>query len=399
VVKGLFTQLAFAGFGPSLYFVEGEAARLYAVRGARPGRLRVGVRRECPRAPGVYGMVDAAGELIYVGKAKCLRTRLLSYFRPNSRDDKAGRIVAAARVVAWEPAACEFAALLRELELIRRWRPRFNVQGQPRRRRHGYVCVGRRPAPHVFLAPRPPATAFASFGPVPSGETAREAVRRVNDWFRLRDCPQAQTMVFADQKELFPVERSFGCLRHDLGACLGPCAAACSRGEYAVAVRAAVRFLEGGDPLPLDVLEREMTAASAAQEFERAAALRDKRAALEWLVRHLDRVRQAARRSCVYVRPGREGRAVWYLIDRGRVRAVVPAPAEDAALRGAAAALETVYGSRRVADGSVSLDEIDGALLVAGWFRRHPQEEERCLDPAQARAERQFSDAPGAVAH
>src|SRR5205823_6722999 len=140
---------------------------------------------------------DAAGELVYVGKAKSLRSRLLSYFRPNSRDPKAGRILEVTRLIAWEPAADEFAALLRELELIRRWQPRFNVQGQPRRWRRAYVCVGRRPAPYVFLAGRPPATAFALFGPVPAGRQAREGVRRVNDWFRLRDCPQAQAMVFA----------------------------------------------------------------------------------------------------------------------------------------------------------------------------------------------------------
>jgi excinuclease ABC subunit C len=136
-------------------------------------------------------MVDATGELVYVGKAKCLRARLLSYFRTNSRDPKAGRILEAARQIVWEVGASEFGALLRELELIRRWQPRFNVQGQPARRRRGYVCVGRRPAPYVFFAARPPRTALAVFGPVPAGTTAREAVRRVNDWFRLRDCPQA----------------------------------------------------------------------------------------------------------------------------------------------------------------------------------------------------------------
>src|SRR5262249_32652426 len=158
--------------------------------------------------------------------------RLLSYFRPNSRDPKAGRILDQTRVLVWETAPSEFAALLRELELIRRWQPRFNVQGQPRRRRRVYVCLGRRPAPYAFLAPRPASTVLAGFGPVPSGERAREAVRRVNDWYGLRDCPQAQEMVFAEQKELFPVLRAAGCLRHEIGTCLGPCAAACTQAAY-----------------------------------------------------------------------------------------------------------------------------------------------------------------------
>src|SRR5262249_59620109 len=125
-------------------------------------------------------------ELIYVGKAKCLRSRLLSYFRPRSRDPKAGRIVEHTFVIAWELATSEFAALLRELELIRRWQPRFNVQGQPyRRRRRVYVCVGRRPAPYVFTAAAPPRTARDIFGPVPKGGTVRGGVGGVEAWFRV----------------------------------------------------------------------------------------------------------------------------------------------------------------------------------------------------------------------
>src|ERR1700739_4950098 len=70
------------------------------------------IRQDCPRRPGVYGMVDARGEVIYVGKAKSLRARLMSYFRPRSRDPKAGRILEAARRIAWELLPREFAALL-----------------------------------------------------------------------------------------------------------------------------------------------------------------------------------------------------------------------------------------------------------------------------------------------
>jgi excinuclease ABC subunit C len=310
--------------------MSGVAAPLLeAIHGHRPSRLREKVRKRCPRQPGVYGMVDASGELIYVGKAKCLRSRLLSYFRPNSRDPKAGRIIENTFVIAWELATSEFAALLRELELIRRWQPRFNVQGQPNRRRRTYVCVGREPAPYLFLSPKPPGTAFAGFGPVPSGVTAREGVRRLNDWFRLRDCPQAQEMLFADQSELFPLERTPGCSRHEIGQCLGPCAAACSRGAYTDAVGSALAFLEGRDASPLERIEGDMNAASAALQFERAAALRDKLAALQWLTDHLARLHEAARQSFVYAVPSADGPDLWYAIHGGRVRAVLPAPHDD----------------------------------------------------------------------
>ena len=198
----LFSRPAFTGFGPDGLAPSLPPPPLFQVRARRASSLRRRLRAECPRCPGVYGMIDANEELIYVGKAKNLRVRLLSYFRPRSRDAKAGRIVEQTRRIVWEPQPSEFAALLRELALIRRWQPRCNVQGRPGRRRLNYVCLGRRPAPYVFLAGRPPATAFASFGPVPAGRRAGEAVRRLNDWFRLRDCPQAQEMVFADQGEL-----------------------------------------------------------------------------------------------------------------------------------------------------------------------------------------------------
>jgi excinuclease ABC subunit C len=392
-VKGLFARQLFTGFGPSFLAPAGTSPPLIAVQGGRPARLRAAVRRECPRLPGVYGMINEAGELIYVGKAKCLRARLLSYFRPKSRDAKAGRIVQDARAVAWEPAHGEFAALLRELELIRRWRPRFNVHGQPHRRRRAYVCVGREPAPYLFLAPRPPGTASAGFGPVPGGERAREAVRRLNDWFRLRDCPQAQKMVFADQRRLFPLDLVAGCLRVEINACLGPCAAACSRSDYAAAVRAAGRFLEGKDGSALQQLEASMREASAAQQFERAAALRDRWEPVHWLSQRLAYVREACRRSCVYPAVGRNGaRDHWHLIHHGRVRAVTPAPRDDKSKAAAAAALVAVY--QQLGRGQETTpqpapptpDEIDGVLLVAAWFRRHPREKERALTPTAAAA-------------
>src|SRR5437879_13388793 len=129
-VKSLYSRLTFTGFGPHSLLAGGVAPPLEVVHGHRPSRLREKVRKCAPRQPGVYGMVDATGELVYVGKAKCLRSRLLSYFRPRSRDPKAGRIVTDARLIAWEQTASEFASLLRELELIRRFQPHPNVQGQ-----------------------------------------------------------------------------------------------------------------------------------------------------------------------------------------------------------------------------------------------------------------------------
>jgi excinuclease ABC subunit C len=371
-VNGLFRREVFDGFGPCGLDPEGHRRPTFSVRGRRARTLRAGVRRDCPRLPGVYGMIDPNGDLIYVGKAKSLRGRLLSYFRPNSRDDKAGKILRDACRIVWEIAPNEFAALLRELELIRRFQPRFNVQGMPRRTRRCYVVVGRRPAPYAYVVTKPPRAALGCFGPFPGLGRTRDAVRRLNDWYRLRDCPQAQTMVFADQAELFPLERTPGCLRHDIGHCLAPCAAACARQDYAFHASAALDFLSGRDTTPLEQLDRAMTEAAAALEFERAAILRDRLEALQWLHKHLERLREAVTHSFVYPVEGHDGSTVWYLVRHGMVRAALPG------LTDAGPTLDAVY--RGNAAGPTGLEEIDGVLLVAGWFRKYKAERKRVLE-------------------
>ena len=375
----LFSSQAFAGFGPDPLNLCGGVPRLFCIQGRRPSSLRSQVRLDGPKRPGVYGMVDERGELIYVGKARCLRSRLLSYFRPKSRDPKAGDIIARTRLLAWEVLPTELSALLRELQLIRRWQPRFNVQGQPRRKRPAWVCLGRRPAPHVFLSPRVPSTAQAAFGPVPGGARAREAVRRLNDWFRLRDCPSPQTMTFADQQELFPVIPSAGCLRLEIGTCLGPCAATCTHSDYLEQVRGARAFLEGKDVSALARIDRDMQAAATAMQFERAAALRDRLATLGWLHEHLERLRQARTLSLVYPLQGHDGRDRWYVIVRGDVRAVLAAPSSAAEARAVAGVLEPIASGRTSA-----AEQVDNVLLIAAWFRKRPEELRKGMSLGQA---------------
>src|SRR6516162_7336209 len=103
-------QASLPHFGSCALSPEWAPPKLQLVTGRRTSQLRSEIRRLCPRKPGVYGMLDRHGELIYVGKAKNLRARLLSYFRRRSRDPKAGRILRRTRRLVWEIAASEFAA-------------------------------------------------------------------------------------------------------------------------------------------------------------------------------------------------------------------------------------------------------------------------------------------------
>lgn len=235
----LFAANVFDGFGPSQFRPADEAVAGRKYRSKHPSRLRKQVRAHAPKSPGVYGMIDERGRLVYVGKAKNLRARLLSYFRVNSRDPKAGRIIRHTRVLVWEQTGDEFAALLRELELIQTLRPRFNVLGVPGLQRHHYVCIGKSPAPYVFVANKPTGKELGVYGPLVVRRKSEDVARRLNDWFKLRDCPQTVPLSFTDQPELFPSEHAAKCLRFELGTCLGPCAGACSRADYAAGARAA----------------------------------------------------------------------------------------------------------------------------------------------------------------
>jgi excinuclease ABC subunit C len=397
-VDRLFSPHTFADFGPCALTLSAEPPTVCQIQGRGLAQLRLQVREGCSGRPGVYGMLNRHGELIYVGKAKSLRARLLSYFRPRSRDPKAGRIITQAAAIVWEYNSSEFAALHRELELIRRWRPRLNVQGQPNGRRHTFVCLGRQPAPYAFLARTPPRDVQAIFGPVRAGEPAREAVRRLNDSCGLRDCSQAQEMVFADQRELFPVLRSAGCLRYEIGTCLGPCTAACTRQAYADRVRAAHAFLAGTDLGPLRQLERDLAAAAAAQAYEKAAGLRDRVAALQWLFEQLDQLRHIrAAGSFVYPVAGHDGTQVWYLIHHGRAIAAVAAPHSDAARRAVADQVERVFGAEDMRGRLESAEHLEGVLLVASWFRRYPEERARTWGPQEVLAQCGRAPQPGSL--
>lgn len=378
----LFPVDTFDGFGPTVARPADFAPELGRVRSRKQQRLRTGVREAAPKRPGVYGMLGRYGDLIYIGKAKSLRARLMSYFR-ESRDPKAGRILRNTHTLVWETVSDEFGALVRELELIRRHRPRLNVLGQPGRLRYCYVCLGRAPAPYAYVSRSPTGKDLGVYGPFTSAGRAGLAVRRLNDWYRLRDCSQAVAMHFADQSELFPAERSPGCLRYEIGTCSGPCAGTCTRNGYGAQVRAAKRFLEGTDARPLSDLSSKMVQAADGMEFERAAAYRDKLSELEWLAEKLSWLRNArAENTFVYPLIGADGRTVWYLIHRGRVRGACFEPKCSRSATAARLLLNDVFAADP--GPGVIPGQVDHVLLVSGWFRKYPVERAGLMTPSQA---------------
>ena len=384
-MQSLFTFDTFSGFGPSHIHPGSFQACVASATGRR--QLRAGIREQVPRLPGIYGMIDRKGRLIYVGKAKSLRCRLMSYFRVKSRDPKAGRIMQRVETITWETGCNEFAALVRELELIQRFRPRFNVQGQPGNRRYMYLALGRSPVPYAYATREPTGRELALYGPLVGAAHVREAARRLNDAFGLRDCSSRQTMRFAGQPDLFDLEFTPGCLRHAIGTCLGPCAGLCSQKQYSRQIDRTKQFLDGVDRSLLKDLEREMLDASAALQFERAMAVRDKLADLKWLTDRLVWLKHARQdHSFIYPLTGPDERTVWYLIDRGQVQHAAYPPRTRRQREAVQKLITSTYAERRPTT-LMPRKLVDSVLLVAAWFRKRPEERALALTPEAVSAE------------
>jgi excinuclease ABC subunit C len=349
---------------------------------ARLPELRAHVRAGAENRPGVYRMLAADGEVLYVGKSKSVRTRLLSYFRCAYPEEKGARIIREAAHLEWEYAPSEFAALLLELRQIKRWRPRFNVQMKRDAHHWAFIKIARGAAPKLLVV-RGGASEEGGvwYGPFQGARRVGEAVRELNDALGLRDCALATPMRFADQRELFTEElvqiapRGPRCIRHEIRKCLGPCVAGCTHDEYRDRVVLARAFLDGADEAPLDRLRADMLHAAESLQFERAASLRDKLRRLEGLQEQFARLRFAVEElSFLYTVPGHAGDDRVYLVRRGRVRAEMRAPRrarEHARLRELA---REVFAPPERRSAAVPTHEVEELLLLSSWFRRFPGE-------------------------
>jgi excinuclease ABC subunit C len=317
-------------------------------------------------------MFDATGRVLYVGKAKRLRTRLLTYFRARYPDDKAARILYAAHEIRWDYVPSEFAAYLGELRQIRRLRPHFNHKGN-RTRRSVLIKIAGGPAPRVYGGGTLAKEDVRCYGPFQSMARMMEAVRTLNDLLGLRDCATTTPVQFAGQGDLFEQPRQAACMRHELGFCTGPCAGLVLEREYQRRVETAVAFLEGRTIQPIDRVIQAMQQASANAQFEIAARWREKFEQLEWLLAATSRARSAIDLlTFVYRDPGDFGDDRVYLLRRGVVRASYPFPAtpiEHEAFRAVVA--EEARQPARSTD-PLPMDAVDEVLLMMAWFRAHP---------------------------
>jgi excinuclease ABC subunit C len=352
---------------------------------AHVATMRAHVRATAKDRPGVYRWLSPEGEVVYVGKSKKIRTRLLSYFRCGS-EEKGSRIVREATSIEWEYTPSEFAALLEELRLIKRFRPRLNVAMKRDARHFAFIKLTRGPAPKLLVVRGAGADdAQIYYGPFHGAQRVGEAVRELNDALGLRDCRLDQPMHFADQPELFQIfPRTPGCIRHEIKKCLGPCVGGCTAQEYEERVRMVRGFLDGADDGPMELLRAEMESASEQLAFERAAVLRDKLQRLEALREQFIRFRFAVETlSFVYTVPGHDGDDRVYLIRRGRVRGEYAMPRSERDRMRLLEMVEDVFSPAERDTSQVPSHEVDELLLLSAWFRRFPAELARSCGAAE----------------
>ena len=227
--------------------------------------------RALPASPGVYIYKDAGGQVLYVGKANSLRSRVRSYFSEDKlAEPKTGTLISEARDIEYILVGNEKEALALENNLIKKWRPRFNVLLRDDKT-YPYLKLTKEQFPRVYVTRRLRKDGATYFGPYFPGNLAHRLRGLINRYFKVPSC-----RVDLTRRHPHP------CLQYHIHRCLGPCAEGLTTPEaHGAAVRDAKLFLEGRHRDLADDLRRRMDAAANELRFEEAAALRDLVATVE----------------------------------------------------------------------------------------------------------------------
>jgi excinuclease ABC subunit C len=228
-----------------------------------------------PPSPGVYRMIDANGEVLYVGKAKNIRKRILAYTRPTGYEPRVERMIAATASLEFVSTSTETEALLLEANLIKRLRPRFNVLLRDDKSFPYILITGDHWAPQIFKHRGARTRKGSYYGPFASVWAVNRTITALQRAFLLRSCSDG-----------FFESRTRPCLLYQIKRCSGPCTREIDFAEYSELVREANAFLSGKSQAVKDQLAAEMERASAALEFERAGIYRDRLAALSAVQSH-----------------------------------------------------------------------------------------------------------------
>jgi excinuclease ABC subunit C len=223
-----------------------------------------------PRFPGVYIMKDAQGKVIYVGKANDLKSRIGSYFTGKDTRPMAPFLMARVHDIEFITTYTEKEALILENNLIKRHRPRYNVNLRDDKTYYHLSLDPTEKFPRLQLVRKRANDSALYFGPYPSGLAAKETLRFVQQVFPLRSCRNRDFQL-----------RPRPCLEYQMERCLAPCKGLIDEDSYRKLVENTVSFLQGRRRELISELKKQMNEASRELNYEEAARLRDRVAALE----------------------------------------------------------------------------------------------------------------------
>ncbi|HTB89263.1 MAG TPA: excinuclease ABC subunit UvrC [Steroidobacteraceae bacterium] len=223
-----------------------------------------------PGRPGVYRMLDGDGQILYVGKARNLKSRVGSYFQPSNVQPKVQALIAKTANMEVTITNSDTEALLLEYNLIKKHRPRFNVVLRDDKS-FPYLHLETQhefPRLNFYRGSRKEPGKY--FGPYPSAGAVRDTLQQLQKLFRIRNCD-----------DTYFANRSRPCLQYQIQRCTAPCVGLVTKEHYARDVSAAIKVLEGRNDEVGEELGRRMDAAAERLDFEEAAQLRDQLAKLK----------------------------------------------------------------------------------------------------------------------
>jgi len=232
---------------------------------------------DIPTQPGVYRFIDQAGTVIYVGKAKNLRNRVISYFvNPDRLIERTRRMVHTARSIDWTVVQTERAALQLEYAWIKQYQPEFNIRFRDDKSYPYLVVTVSDDIPRVFLSRRKDIKGAKYFGPFANSWALKDTLSTLLRAFPVRSCTQT---VYRRAKR-----QSRPCLLGDIGKCAAPCVDRVSPEEHKALALGLASFMDGKDDRVLDTLRYDMIQAAEQLNFEKAAKLRDRIDAIETIM-------------------------------------------------------------------------------------------------------------------
>lgn len=232
------------------------------------------ILRTLPENPGVYRYYDSDGKILYVGKAKNLKKRVLSYFGQNVQSAKTRVMVSKIADIKFIVVESEADALLLENNLIKTLRPRYNIMLKDDKT-YPWICIKNERFPRIFLTRRKVNDGSQYYGPYPSVTTAHVLLDMIRELFPLRTCK-------ADLSEKNIAEgRIRPCLEYHIKRCAAPCAGFQSEEEYMEQIAMARELIRGHFSEVLSSLRREMAGYAKTLDFEKAQKIKEKIAHLE----------------------------------------------------------------------------------------------------------------------